>query len=168
MSFCPLDHGSDSGACFLVCSLFLPPHGFSVVIFCNPAFLNLSCKVFSDQVLLLAVMGKIIAVSFLLLACPTETDWSAAWGNVLLHFCRSRVWGYACSLRNKTRKFCSWELLWEQWLSLPATERRALLYGTAFSNQTPERHPASMNFSFCLVFWRETFWVCIMRKLSFS
>lgn len=116
MSFCPLDHGSDSGACFLVCSIFLHPHGL-VVVFYNLAFLNLSCKVFPDQVLLLlAVMGKIIAVSFLLLACPTDTERSAALGNVLLHFCRSRIWGYACSLRGKTRKFCNWELLWEQWL----------------------------------------------------
>lgn len=164
MSFCHLDHGSDSGACFLVCSIFLPPHGVVVILY-NPVFLNLSCKVFSAQVLLLAVMGKIIAVSFLLLACPTETDQSAVLDNVLLHFCRSRIWGYACSSRDKTRKFCSWEFLWEQWLSLPATERRALLYGAAFSNLTPERRPASMNFNFCLVFWRETFWVGVMRRL---
>lgn len=82
MSFCPLDHGSNSGACFLVYSIFLPPHAL-VLIFYNPAFLNLSCKVFYDQVLLLAVMGKIIATLFLLLACPTGTDWSAVLGNVV-------------------------------------------------------------------------------------
>lgn len=90
MSFCPLGHGSDSGVCFLVCSILIPPQAL-VVIFYNPAFLNWSCKVFSDQVLLIAVMGKIISVSFLLLACPTETDWIAVLGNVLLHFCRSRI-----------------------------------------------------------------------------
>lgn len=148
MSFCPLDHGSDSGACFLLFSIFLPPHAL-VVIFYNPALLNWSCKVFSDHVVLLAVMGKIISVSFLLLACHTGADQSAALGSVL-HFCRSRIGGYVCSLRDKTRKLCSWDLLWEQWLSSPATERRALLYGAAFSNQ----HPASMNFCFCLVLER--------------
>lgn len=163
MSSYLLDHGSNSGACFLVCSIFLPPHAL-VVVFYNPAFLYLSCKIFSDQLLLLAVMGKIIPVSFLLLACPTGTDWGAALGDVLLHFCRGRVWGHACSLRGSTRRFCSWE----QWLSSPATERRALLYGAAFSNLTLGRHPAPMNFCFCLVFWREAFWFCIMRRLSFS
>lgn len=167
MSFYPLGPGGDSDACFVVCSIFLlPPHALVVIVY-NPAFLNLSCKVFSDQVLLLVVMGRIISVSFLLLACPTETDRSAGLGNVLLHFCRSKVLRVCLQLW-QDREFCSWKLLWEQWLSSPATERRALLDGAAFSNLTPERHPPSINFFFCVVFWRETFWVCIMRRLSFS
>lgn len=138
MLFYPSDHGRNSGVlcCSLVCSVFLLPH-LLVVVFYYPMLLYSSCKIYSGRCCSLLSWEKLYpcyipATCFTVPSSPTETDQSAVLGNVVLHFSRSGVWGYACSSGDNTGEVYNWELLWEPWLSSSAMERRILLpYGAA-------------------------------------
>lgn len=123
MPFYPSDHGKNS-AVFLSLLNISPSWE---VVFYYPAFLYFSCKIFLASAATCS-HGKnyirvILAACFTVLSSPAQTDQSAVLGNVLLHFSRSRVWGYACSLGGNTGKVYNWECLWEPRLSSPTVEK---------------------------------------------
>lgn len=146
--------------CSLVCSVFIFLHLLVVI----SSFLVSAAT---------AVMGKIIPMLFLLLASPfwvvplSLTRVLPYWAMCYCPSAGAEYEGMPVVQGTSLGRFTGGSFSGNHGC-LPLIWRALLSYGAAFSNLALERHPASANFCFCLVFWREAFWFCIMKRFSFS